>query len=113
MSMATLRRQWKGAWRLYHHDQRPLQQQFAGTTIGNTAGPGTGITGYNYLTSSATLPFSLSVGTPRAGQQSRYYRKAYLYVLRNGANYTVTMKIQHGNTIYHYHQRLSDYYPSG
>ena len=61
-------------------------------------GPAAG--GYQYLTGTNTLPFTLDVATPRAQPGSADYRKAYLYVLpTSGGGYTITIRLQHGRTV--------------
>jgi len=68
-------------------------------------GAGSGMSGYEYLTGSNTLPFTLNVPTARAQPGSPDYRKAYLYVLPvKGANgvitgYSITIRLQHGRTV--------------
>lgn len=62
-------------------------------------GPGSGMEGYEYLTGSNTLPFTLNVPTARAQPGSPDYRKAYLYVLAENGGYTITIRIQHGQTV--------------
>ena len=62
-------------------------------------GPGTGLTGYQFLTSSGALPFSVDVATVRAQSGSADYRKAFIYVVAANGAYNVTVRIQHGNTI--------------
>ncbi|MDO7884828.1 T9SS type A sorting domain-containing protein [Hymenobacter cheonanensis] len=62
-------------------------------------GPGTGTSNYQYLTSSGTLPFDLSVATTRAQAGTADYRKAYIYVVPSNGAYTVTVRIQHGTTV--------------
>ena len=62
-------------------------------------GPGTGLTGYQFLTSSGALPFSVDVATVRAQPGSADYRKAFIYVVAANGAYNVTVRIQRGNTI--------------
>lgn len=63
------------------------------------ADPANLLGGYELLTTSGTLPFSLDVATPRAQAGSPDYRKAYVYVLPVNSGYIVTVKIQHGAEI--------------
>lgn len=62
-------------------------------------GAGSGMNGYEYLTGSNTLPFTLNVPTARAQPGSPDYRKAYLYVIAENGGYTITIRIQHGHTV--------------
>ena len=62
-------------------------------------GPGTGITGYEYLTGTKTLPFPLSfpASLTEASATSADYRKAYIFVIPvAGGGYNVTVRIQRG-----------------
>ena len=61
-------------------------------------GPGTGITGYNYLTGGAVgFPLSFPASTTEAQSTSADYRKAYIFVIPvAGGGYNVTVRIQRG-----------------
>jgi hypothetical protein len=63
------------------------------------ADPTDSLAGYNLLTTSGTLPFTLSVRTARAQVGSPDFRKAYIYVLPTNGGYNVTVRIQHGSTV--------------
>ncbi len=63
-------------------------------------GPGTGTTGYNYLTGGAVgFPLSFPTSTTEAQSTSANYRKAYIFVIPvAGGGYNVTVRIQNGPT---------------
>lgn len=63
-------------------------------------GPGTGITGYSYLTGGAIgFPLSFPASTTEAQATSADYRKAYIFVIPvAGGGYNVTVRIQRGPT---------------
>jgi hypothetical protein len=68
-------------------------------TLRGPADPNNPLGGYEFLTTSGSLPFTLDVATRRAEPGSPDYRKAYIYVLPANGGYNVTVRIQHGTDI--------------
>jgi hypothetical protein len=68
-------------------------------TLRGPADPTNPLGGYEFLTTSGSLPFTLDVATHRAQPGDPDYRKAYIYVLPVNGGYNVTVRIQHGTTI--------------
>jgi uncharacterized repeat protein (TIGR01451 family) len=62
-------------------------------------GPGNGATGYGFLTSSGTLPYSIDTSSRGLAPTDAKYRRAFIDLLPTSTGYNVSVRIQHGSTI--------------